>query len=503
MDRHYPTLLGLAVFIGAWLASFILERRITRRFKDIVRMIRALILPCFAALWAVEIVFGYNRESGEFKLVATVIGFAFVWFLATTLQSIFLADSHSSAVRARTPRLLVDIVRLCFVVVGMIMVYSGVWHKDVSPLLTTFGVGSLVVGLALQDTLGNLFSGLSLVFERPVAVGDWIQLGETVGKVRQITWRSLRLVTRELNEITIPNSAIGKERILNFSTPTRLHGFKVTVGFSYDAPPSLVKEMLRMTALETPGIAAIPAPDARTTDFAASSVTYELRVFIDDYELLTDVRNDLMSRIWYAARRAGIQIPYPIRTIYKTEMPFLQEQRDDEARLLEVLPTTALFKDLSEAEARVLARAVFIQRFGRGEDLLREGEGGDYFFLLLEGTCSVLVAAATGSSIAVASVGAGAVVGEMALLAGATRTATVRAATDVVVGRIGKEALTQLLELRPDLLDSFAHYAAERAKEIEDARSVENQIERASDGSLGTVAFGERLRRFLGLVPQI
>jgi hypothetical protein len=249
-----------------------------------------------------------------------------------------------------------------------------------------------------------------------------VQLGDTIGKVRQITWRSVRIVTRELNEITIPNSAIGKDRILNFSSPTKLHGFKITVGFSYDAPPSVVKEMLRTTALDTPGISTTPAPDARTIDFAASSVTYELRVFIDDYEMLSDVRNDLMSRIWYAARRAGIQIPYPIRTVYKTEMPYLQEQRDDDERLLRVLPTTELFKDLSDAEARVIRRAVFIQRFGHGEDLLREGEGGDHFFVLLEGNCSVLVNGASATPITVASVGPGAVVGEMALLAGAERT---------------------------------------------------------------------------------
>ena len=502
MDLNYPTLAGFAVFVGTWTASFVLERRVGSRFKDVVRMVRALLLPSLAALWSVESVCGFNRDSGEFKLVATVVGFSVVWFVATTLQAIFLAEAHSSAFRSRTPRLLVDIVRLCFVVVGMVMVYSGVWHKDVSPLLTTFGVGSLVVGLALQDTLGNLFSGLSLIFERPVAVGDWIQLGETIGKVRQITWRSVRIVTRELNEITIPNSAIGKDRILNFSSPTRLHGFKITVGFSYDAPPSLVKEMLRATALETPGVCATPAPDARTIDFAASSVTYELRVFIDDYEILTDVRNDLMSRIWYAARRAGIQIPYPIRTVYKPEMPYLQEQRDDEARLLDVLPTTELFKDLSEAEARVLGRSVVIQRFGQGEDLVREGEGGDHFFVLLEGSCSVLVAGASGSSITVASVGSGAVVGEMALLAGAQRTATVRAATEVLVARVGKGALTSLLELRPDLLNSFASYAAEKARVIDEAREGEAQVEGAPHGRGDSVAFGERIRRILGFVAQ-
>jgi CRP-like cAMP-binding protein len=167
---------------------------------------------------------------------------------------------------------------------------------------------------------------------------------------------------------------------------------------------------------------------------------------------------------------------------------------------LEVLPTTTLFQNLSESEARALARAVLIQRFGKGENLLREGEVGHYFYILLNGTCSVLVEGSSGSAIHVAAVGPGAVVGEMALLAGATRTATVRAATDVLVGRVGKDALAHLLDLRPDLLENFAQYAAEQSKAIESARAEGNQIEQTPIGATDTVALGDRIRRFLGLV---
>lgn len=496
---NISTVLGFAGLLAMWALSFILERRIGSRFKDVARMVRGLILPCLVALWAVDSLFGFSRGTSEFKLVETVFGFAVVWFVASTVQSFFLADAQTSVVRSRTPRLLVDIVRLCFVIIGMVMVYSGIWQKDVSPLLTTFGVGSLVVGLALQDTLGNLFSGLAIIFERPLAVGDWIQLGDTVGKVRQITWRSVRIVTRELNEITIPNSAISKDRIMNYSSPNRLFGFKVTVGFSYDAPPSLVKEMLRTTALETPGIVGTPPPDARTLEFAASSVTYELRVFIDDYDQFTDVRNELMSRIWYSARRAGIQIPYPITTIHKTEIPYQLPKGEDEEQFKATLRGTELFKGLTDSEVELLSHKVSIHRYGKGEVLLREGEVGDHFFMILDGTCSVVVQSAQGGPIGVAAVGHGDVVGEMALLAGATRTATVKASSDVTAARIGKESLSALLSQRADLLQTFAHYTAKRATEIEEARLIESQIVRTQSGEIDERALGERIKRFLGL----
>ncbi len=492
----FLALLGL---VGMWTVSYVLERRIGPRFKDVVRMVRGLVLPCVLALWLVDGLFGFGRQTPEFKLVETIFGFAVVWFVASTVQSFFLADAQASAVRSRTPRLLVDIVRLCFVLIGMVMVYSGIWQKDVSPLLTTFGVGSLVVGLALQDTLGNLFAGLALIFERPLAVGDWVQVGDTVGKVRQITWRSVRIVTRELNEITVPNSAISKDRIINYSSPNRLYGFKVTIGFSYDAPPSVVKEMLLATARETPGVVATPAPDPRTLEFAASSVTYELRVFIDDYDHLTDVRNDLMSRIWYSARRAGIQIPYPITTIHKTEIPYQHPARDAEERCKEVLRTTELFHELTDSEVDLLAREVSIDRYGKGEILLREGEVGDYFFVILDGTCSVVVASSHGGPIGVAAVGRGDVVGEMALLAGTARSATVRATSEVKAARVGKSSLSALLAQRADLVQVLAHYTAKRATEIEEARVIESQIVRTRSGEIDERALGERIKRFLGL----
>jgi small-conductance mechanosensitive channel/CRP-like cAMP-binding protein len=496
---HVSALLALFGLVAMWVVSYVLERRIGQRFKDVARMVRGLVLPCLLALWLVDGLFGYGRQTPEFKLVETIFGFAVVWFVASTVQSLFLAEAQASAVRSRTPRLLVDIVRLCFVIIGMVMVYSGVWQKDVSPLLTTFGVGSLVVGLALQDTLGNLFAGLALIFERPLAVGDWVQVGDTVGKVRQITWRSVRIVTRELNEITVPNSAISKDRIMNYSSPSRLYGFKVTIGFSYDAPPSVVKEMLRSTALETPGIVATPAPDPRTLEFAASSVTYELRVFIDDYDHFTDVRNELMSRIWYSARRAGIQIPYPITTIHKTEIPYQHPARDGEEHFKEILRATELFKELTDVEVDLLSHEVSIDRYGKGEVLLREGEVGDHFFIILDGTCSVAVTSSQGGAIGVAAVRSGDVVGEMALLAGATRTATVRASSDVKAARVGKEALSALLSQRTDLVQVFAHYTAKRATEIEEARVIESQIVRTRSGEIDERALGERIKRFLGL----
>jgi small-conductance mechanosensitive channel/CRP-like cAMP-binding protein len=433
------------------------------------------------------------------RAVDTTVGFSFVWFLVSVLKVIFLAEAHAHTIRARTPKLLVDIVRIIFVSIGMVIVYSSVWNKDVSPLLTTFGVGSLVLGLALQDTLGNLFAGLALVFERPVAVGDWIQLGDVVGRVQQINWRSVRIVTRELNEITIPNSAIGKERIMNYSSPSRLYGFKVNFGFSYDVPPNTVKEMLYTTAIGTPGVLASPVPDVRTTEFAPYAIQYELRLFIADYDDVVSVRNNLMTRVWYAARRYGIAIPYPTSMLYKTEVPYQPTATIEVSRIRHALRSTELLSTISEQEAQILTDDLQLERYAAGEVLIREGEIGDSFFVVLEGTCSITVSANHGGLIPVTSIGVGSLVGEMSLLAGTPRTATVAATSDVVAARIERSALSKLLATRRDLLETFAHYAAEHTQEIEAARLLDTQNEATKSEPLDEKALGERIRRFFGL----
>jgi small-conductance mechanosensitive channel/CRP-like cAMP-binding protein len=490
---------GGSAFIALWFTCLIIERRTDRHFKALFRYVRNVILPGFFILWALQALLGYQSTDDLALVAKTLFGFILVWFLANVLKVLFFADRGQNSIRARTPRLLVDIVRLCFIVVGCVLVYSSVWHKDISPLLTTFGVGSLVLGLALQDTLGNLFAGLALVFERPVTVGDWIQVGDLIGKVQQINWRSVRVVTRELNEITIPNSAIGKDRITNFSSPSRVFGFKVSIGFSYDAAPNVVRDMLVEAALATPGILSTPAPDPRTLEFGAYAVQYELRVFISAYDDFVTVRNELMTRIWYAARRRGIAIPYPITTLYKTEVPYAPTTDDSGGLVFSLLGKVPLFTSLNESDRAVLGHQVKIEQYGKGEFLMREGEVGDSFFLIVDGDCTVIVGTQDGRTVPAAILQRGEICGEMSLLAGTVRIASVQARSDVSVARISKDALTVLLSRRPELVQTFAHYAAERGDEIEAARNLKSAVTEAVPTQGDERALTERLRRFFGL----
>src|SRR5262249_18829779 len=152
------------------------------------------------------------------------------------------------------PRLMQDLVRLVVILIGLGVVLSLVWGTNLTGLLAALGLGSLVIGLALQDPLGNLFSGLMLLFERPFSVGDFVKIGETTGKVVQVSWRAVHILVRKTEISIVPNSTLSKGTFTNFSRPNRDYADQLILGFSYDDPPNKVKRILRRLALETPGV---------------------------------------------------------------------------------------------------------------------------------------------------------------------------------------------------------------------------------------------------------
>jgi small-conductance mechanosensitive channel len=133
------------------------------------------------------------------------------------------------------PKLLIDLSRLILILVGTAVVAAAVWNADLAGVATALGVSSIVIGLALQDTLGSIMSGIALLFERPFTVGDWIRVGEIVGQVLDMSWRSVRILTLDREMIIIPHKFISNEIIRNYNQPHRIHAERVKIGFSYNS----------------------------------------------------------------------------------------------------------------------------------------------------------------------------------------------------------------------------------------------------------------------------
>jgi len=491
----------LGALVLFWILAWRLTTRVGEYTADVIRVIAYLLVPFAILLWITDQIIEIDDESKIAKIEHTAIAFIGLWATALALKALYLRNASENSFRGRTPRVLIGIFSFCFVVAGGLFAFAGIWKKDLSPLLTTFGVGSLVLGLALQDTLGNLFAGLALVFDRPFSVGHWIQVGNVIGKVKQIEWRGVRVVTRELNEITIPNIVIGKEQIVNFSSPSPLYGMRIKLGFSYDAPPNKVRQMLTEVALNTPGILSHPHPDIRTLNYGDFAVEYEAFFFIGDYEPVNRIRNDFMTNIWYAAKRYAITIPYPTSVQYQTH---LEPQVTDEKgsyKVFELIRAADLFKSLTDEECRQLVTDSRIDYHARGQFLFKEGDEGNHLYVFIEGEVAVQVKGEGGQAVTAAVLKRGDVIGEMALFTGEPRKAAGLALSDIVAVRIDKPVIAHLLESREELINAFVSSMTTRIKQADEVRA-QHRAELAAtqvSSKIDENALRQRIRRFFGL----
>ena len=231
----------LVILLGE--AIYRADRR-TLPIGGIFRALRNIVLP-FAVLFVfLTRLLEFDRDSVVVRLVETALWVSVVYAVLLIFNVLVFENAAKESWRSRAPKLFQDLIRLLLVVIGAAIVLSVVWRQDLGGLIAALGVGSIVLGLALQETLGNLMSGIALFFERPFSVGDWISVGGKSGQVVQVSWRSVHLRTAERNLLVLPNSALGRETITNYSQPTDQQMLRLSFSFGLDAPPNRVKEML-------------------------------------------------------------------------------------------------------------------------------------------------------------------------------------------------------------------------------------------------------------------
>ncbi len=187
---------------------------------------------------------------------------------------------------------------------------------SLSPLVLASGVLSLVVGLALQDVLSNLIAGVTLSVEKPLRKDDWVLIEGQEGKVVEITWRTTKILTRQNDYIIFPNRLVAERQLHNYIYPSRLHRPILAVDLPYSTLPSIAEEALLEAASKTTGVLPRPRPRVLLRGFEESSISYGLVVSIDDFDNYYIIMSDLRKEIFYALKRYGIVIPFPIRTVY-------------------------------------------------------------------------------------------------------------------------------------------------------------------------------------------
>jgi small-conductance mechanosensitive channel/CRP-like cAMP-binding protein len=338
-------------------------------------------------------------------------------------------------------------------------------------ILTTSALLTAVVGLALQDTLGNLVSGLALQMQRPFDVGDWIELdGSHAGQVTEVTWRATSLMTLDRVELILPNSVLAKAPIRNYSRPSRVSRRHVSVSVTYAAAPSEVRAVLAAAAAGVAGVLPEPAPFARTRALGDSAIVYDVLFFIDDFARALDVDGEVADRVYHALSRRGFDIPFPTRAIVLAPAQASDERRErEQARTRAVMAALELLRPLPDDARAVLVERASLRRYGPGEPVVRKGEPSREMFVVERGTLAVEVPRDNGAPAEVALLGPGECFGEMGLLTGESRSATVRAKTLCDLVSIDHDAFHDVLASHPEVVERISALLAVRQAGLEAA----------------------------------
>lgn len=314
--------LNSLIFISAFLILFILvgfvikKRRSKNKPITAPKIMRYLLLPTVLVYSFCLFVFELERKAVSVKITETIMIIFGIYFLLNMMSHLFFSEDNILSGKETIPKLGRDIIQFILVLISGAFVFSSIWGFDLGHLLTALGVGSFVIGLALQEPLGNLFNGVALLIAHPFDKGDWVQIGDETGKIVDINWRSAEIVNRYNELIIIPNNALGKERIKNLSRPNKISGEMVEIGFSYDDDPIKVKEALVELAKTTHNILKKPAPVAIVISYNDFYINYGLRFFIKDYKHQILIKDEIMTKIYSMTKENNFTIPFPIQNVY-------------------------------------------------------------------------------------------------------------------------------------------------------------------------------------------
>lgn len=359
------------------------------------------------------------------------------------------------------PRMIVDLARVAILVFAVAGTATVVFEQSLDGLFVSSGVLGIVLGLALQHLIADFFSGAALGMESPFRVGQWITVDDVTGQVIEVNWRSTRLVTDDEVMVVVPNSMLAQSRVMNYEMPDGPFQTGMPVSLEYDTPIPDAKRVLLAAVMdaEAPGLRKQPAPDVIVTGFGADGIEYLVRFYLDKYAQLPIAKDAVASKVGEFVMRAGMSIPYPKRDVYFAQMP--TRTIDKNAGKADLLARADLLAPLDRETLGVLAGAAKRRVVPAGESVVREGEAGSSLFVVVEGLLEVLKSI-EGNERRVATIRPGACFGEMSLLTGEPRSATVRALTECTTLELTKEAVAPVLEAQPEVAESLARIVSDR-----------------------------------------
>jgi small-conductance mechanosensitive channel/CRP-like cAMP-binding protein len=405
--------------------------------------------PAWAPAWV----------PGALALPSAAMAWLAAAWLASRIVDLLIARAARPG-QPHLPRLLRDLARIVIAAVAAMGLLAFVLGQPVTGVIATSGVVVAVVGFALRNMIADVVSGIALNIESPYRLGDWVELAlGTTGRVDEITWRSTRLATLEGTAIIVPNGVMAGSRFVNISHGGRAFRAALTVTLDQEVPVDRARRILAAAAVCARGVRDEPPPDVVIEALTPNGVVYQVRFWVPGYDRLAAVRDAVASAIAQQLGRAGIALALPRQDVQLHHRLVAPPSTAGTGRAL--LRQLDLFQPFADDEIDELARALRHHHLPAGQPAVRQGEDGSSLFLVAEGVLDVTMAA-DGRPLLLDRMQSGDVFGEMSLLTGQTRSASVIACTDAIVYELDKDHLDPVLRRRPELAAQLAHLMAGR-----------------------------------------
>ena len=448
---------ALGVAIGLPIGLVVLTEvrvALARRGSGLARpvgLVRNYVLPLAALLLLLIKATEVSAEATPVRIVSTVLGFVLLVLVLSGLNVTLFHGAPEGSWRKRIPSIFLDVARFVVIAVGLALIFSYIWGANVGGLFTALGITSIVLGLTLQNSVGQIISGLLLLFEQPFQIGDWVDTPSARGRVVEVNWRATHIDTGSGLQI-IPNSVLAGASFANLSRPPGEHSISVITQFSPNDPPDDVCGMLVRVAATLPHL----RPGAVPSSVMAGAGEYKTSIPLRSPADGGPARATFLRWAWYASRRAGLHLD-------EADDDFATPERA--ATSLRILGPTLR---LSEAEQQELLPNTRITRYGADETIQYPGQIPTRMTFIVNGRVRLIARAEDGAMIPVRIVEEGDFIGSTAL----TRepvTSGAYAVDEVTVLQIEREHMEELVLRKPLLLQEIGRTIEERHDDVQRA----------------------------------
>ena len=399
----------------------------------------------------------------DYAAVAIGIGFwlSTAWLLKALLAAAILDYARRRRTRNKLPQLLIDVGALVIYLCAALVIVSQVFGQPLGGLLATSGVLAAVIGFAIQRMISDVFAGVALNVEQIVKLGDWIETASgIIGRVAEMSWRATRLVTYEGRMVVVPNSALVGNPFTNLNAPERYFRLNKTIRLDYSAPAERVVLILQTAMEATKGVLVEPKPIVLVEECGDSGILYSLNYWVLDYPDSFPISREVVINAMKFLDQAGFAPTYPKRDVTVLDRAVRQIERRVDLRT--ILRRTPFFLAFEDEALEILLQDIGLREFPAGAVIVGEGEPGSSLFIVVAGLLEVTKKTQAAQARTVGRLAPGDVFGEISLLTGAARSATITAATPTSLLEISKQQLEPVLASHPLALQELTRIEGER-----------------------------------------